>query len=133
MATAQVTIRGPFGFSDMLVGMRRYAAVVVVGMLAAALAVPSCGSPTPKAQGESCVASSECDVGLVCDFGQEPHVCAGMGTPPGIDAAEPEPDAPAEPIDGPTPQPDAPTPDAAEPDAPPPDAPEVDAPEVDAA
>ena len=37
-----------------------------------------CGSTSLKQAGESCVASSECDPGLLCDFGT--HSCAGMST-----------------------------------------------------
>ena len=40
----------------------------------------ACGGSDLKQSGESCIASSECDRGLVCDFGREPHVCATMAT-----------------------------------------------------
>ncbi len=65
-----------------------------------------------RAAGEECVASSQCQAGLACDFGQTPHVCAPNTTEP--------PDAGPLPIDGPpVPQPDAdPTVPDAEPVAP---------------
>jgi hypothetical protein len=65
-----------------------------------------------RAAGEECVASSQCQAGLVCDFGQTPHVCADMTTDP--------PDAGPVPIDGPPIDADPTAPDA-NPD-PPPDA-----------
>jgi hypothetical protein len=36
-----------------------------------------CGNRQLKAAGASCVATSECEEGLTCDFGQSPAVCAG--------------------------------------------------------
>jgi hypothetical protein len=106
--------------------MRR--SVLIAFVLAAA-----CGGTDPKQAGEECVASSECATGLVCDFGQNPAVCAGMGTPmpdanpdaPVPDADLTMPDAPAPPIDAPpidAPPIDAPPPDAETPDAMAPDA-----------
>ena len=82
-----------------------------------------------KASGEECVASSECEPGLVCDLGQSPAVCAGSTTrapdaePGAPDAPPAEVDAPPAPIDGPPapidgpPPPDAEVPDAEVPDA----------------
>ncbi len=117
-----------------------------------ALGVASCGGDFElKAAGEICVASSECGVGLTCDFGVEPPVCSGQQTPgeppdpgPGPDAAPPvdagdEPNMPdaasppdAAPLDA-APPIDAPPPDAAPPDAAPPDAAPPDAAPPDAA
>ncbi len=122
----------------------------------AALAVPvaSCADYTLKAQGEECFASSECEQGLLCDFGVSPHVCSPTQTdaspvdayvPPPPDA-EPQPDAPPHPdggdeidaaqdIDASSPPDAAPPADAAPPvDAEVPDAePEIDAEAPDAA
>jgi hypothetical protein len=72
----------------------------------------SCGGNDLKGNGEACSASSECDVGLVCDLGRDPHVCAGMGTPPpppGVDAPDIVDAGTDATIDAP--------PDAAQPDA----------------
>lgn len=64
--------------------------------------VTACADYTLKAQGEECFASSECEQGLLCDFGVTPHVCSPTQTdaspvdayvPPPPDAA-PQPDAP---------------------------------------
>ena len=85
-------------------------------LLATALAA-SCGNSVGyKAQGDSCVASSECGPGLVCDFGQTPPRCAGQATPrpdanpnapdanPNAPDANPQaPDANVPPIDSATP------------------------------
>ena len=75
------------------------------------LALAGCGSSTGSlTAGEACHASSECGPDLLCDFSQQPPVCAGQGPPP-ADAAV---------IDGrPIPTPDAKpgTPDARPPDA----------------
>ncbi|MCX5740956.1 MAG: hypothetical protein NT062_00490 [Proteobacteria bacterium] len=60
--------------------------------------VAACGSSSLKHAGESCVASSECDNGLLCDFGG--HVCANTGS---LDAFTPPPDGgpiDASPVDG---------------------------------
>jgi len=101
------------------------------------VAVAGCGGSDLKASGEPCVASSECGPGLVCDFGQQPAVCAPNATvppdgplvdaPPPPDGPPPDglvPDAPPPPPDAPPPPPDAPPPVDAPPppvDAPPPD------------
>ncbi|MBP6632811.1 MAG: hypothetical protein KBG28_14245 [Kofleriaceae bacterium] len=80
------------------------------------LAAASCGGPSLKAAGEQCSGSSECELGLVCDFGQSPAVCASNTTVP--DAAPPRPDAdPAAPDAGIDAAPGAPDarPDAARP------------------
>ena len=51
-------------------------------------AVSACGGTSLKAAGEKCVASSECDQGLLCDLAQPTPVCAGSGaTQPTVDAA----------------------------------------------
>jgi len=97
----------------------------------------ACGGSSAKQAGETCVASSECGDGLVCDFGQTPAVCASMGT---IDAAELDADPSlidaaeldAAQTDGPAPI-DARVIDGATPiDAPMIDAPMIDAPLIDA-
>lgn len=103
--------------------------IVALSSLVVAL-LAGCGEPAARLAGQTCVGTSECAAGLVCDFGQDPPVCAsqGSGTPtidaaPGaIDAAgivadaEPgAPDAPPAPIDAAVP--DAAVPDAAVPDA----------------
>ncbi len=58
----------------------------MVGRLATVLAmalalgpglVSGCADPELKAAGQPCVASSECQAGLVCDLGGSPPVCAG--------------------------------------------------------
>jgi hypothetical protein len=54
------------------------ACLLVVGAI-------GCGGTSAKQIGEPCVASSQCDLGLVCDFGQTPHVCAMTNS---TDAAE---------------------------------------------
>jgi hypothetical protein len=105
----------------------------------------ACSTTELKAEGEPCYASSECDVGLTCDFGSDPPVCRGQQTGPGPvapdggpapdanpgmvpdaggqppDAGAPPPDAAPLPPDAALPPPDAapPPPDAA---PPPPDA-----------
>ena len=73
------------------------------------IALASCGSPALKKVGETCSASSECDNGLLCDFGKSPSVCANKGS---IDAAVMQPDA-ARKFDAPM-MADAPPADAAE-------------------
>ena len=93
-------------------------------LLAVALAIAACGGADLKRSGESCSASSECDRGLVCDFGREPHVCASTSTQQ--EDAGPSDDADVVVIDGgPDARLDAP-PDGRVIDAPPLDAP-VDA------
>jgi len=52
--------------------------VMAAALLAAAAS--ACSGSALKAAGEPCVASSECEQGLACDFGQDPPVCAGMTT-----------------------------------------------------
>ncbi len=49
-------------------------------LLALAAAGAGCKGSSLKGAGEECVASSECQAGLLCDFGQNPPVCAGEGT-----------------------------------------------------
>jgi hypothetical protein len=100
--------------------VRRWAAVLIT-LAATGLIAVACGGGSSKAAGEACVSSTECDVGLVCDFGQNPPICATMSTT--------RPDAPEEEEDDAGIDPDAPD---ARPDAPPdapPDA-EVDAPDA---
>jgi hypothetical protein len=48
-----------------------------------------CGNRQPKAAGAPCVATSECEEGLTCDFGQSPAVCAGNQSGGDGDAAVP--------------------------------------------
>jgi hypothetical protein len=106
--------------------------------------ITACSTTDLKAEGEPCFASSECDVGLTCDFGSDPPVCRSQQSgPPGSgpdagpapdaspgtlpdaggppDAGAPPPDAGPVPPDAALPPPDAtaPPPDAA---LPPPDA-----------
>ncbi|HET6479553.1 MAG TPA: hypothetical protein VFG35_05835 [Actinoplanes sp.] len=50
----------------------------------------ACSATDLKAAGEPCFASSECDVGLTCDFGSDPPVCRTQQTPP---SGGPVPDA----------------------------------------
>lgn len=89
----------------------------------------ACSGDSLKAEGEECVASSECAAGLTCDFGASPPVCRPNQTLP--DAAAPAPDAPPGTPDA-APAPDAPgAPDAAAPDAP--GAPDAAAPDAPAA
>jgi hypothetical protein len=92
--------------------MRRV--VLAIGVLFAIAIGVACGSVGLKAAGEGCTTSSECETGLVCDLGADPHVCAEMGHAPAVVDAPPEVDAP--PVDAPAV-----------------DAPPVDAPPVDAA
>jgi hypothetical protein len=96
--------------------LRRWTAVLVTLATAGVVAV-ACGGGGVKALGEACVSSTECDLGLVCDFGQDPAVCATNSTI--------QPDAPEEETDAPVDPPDAPeVPIDAPPDAPP-DAPDA--------
>ena len=64
--------------------------LAIVVPVAIAIGVACGGGTGLKQAGDTCSASSECDEGLVCDLGADPHVCAGMGTPP----PPPEVDAP---------------------------------------
>lgn len=50
------------------------------GAVALSLALAACTGGSLKPAGETCTASSECDVGLLCDTGVTPHVCAATGT-----------------------------------------------------
>ncbi len=93
--------------------------------------VVGCGGGSLKQAGEQCVSSSECDVGLVCDLGVTPHVCASTISVDAreLDAADVDADpTDAAAIDGPRPI-DAPTPIDGPTAV---DAPAVDAPAVDA-
>ncbi len=101
------------------------------------LVVVACGGSDLKAEGEECIASSECATGLTCDFGATPPVCRPTQTPvpdaavrtidasgPVIDAdplapdaAPGAPDAPPLPIDAAPLPPDAAPPDGAAVDA----------------
>lgn len=92
--------------------------------------VAGCGGGSLKQLGEECVASSECDVGLVCNLGVAPHVCAATTS---VDAHELDAaDVDADPTDAAAI--DAATTDGPRPiDAPPAiDAPAIDAPDIDA-
>lgn len=58
------------------------------GLLLAVFAVSvlgGCGTPALKKNGEACVASSECDKGLLCDTSS--NTCQGMGQIGNVDAA----------------------------------------------
>jgi len=87
------------------------------------LGLGACGGSPNLAAGQACHASSECGPGLLCDFSQNPPVCAMEGPPPADAAPDANPNAPdaAPTPDAATPTPDAPVPDAAI-DAAPPDA-----------
>jgi hypothetical protein len=79
------------------------------------MALAGCGDRPVKSQGEVCFASTECDEGLVCDFGADPAVCSGMGSGGGQADAAPGPV-----VDGAPDAIDAGIPDATPFDAPPP-------------
>jgi hypothetical protein len=89
---------------------------VITFAFALALGLGCGGGGSLKKSGETCVGSSECDVGLICDLARTPGVCANMGS---IDGAIP---ADAARIDA-KPRDAAPAVDAAV-DAPPVDAPD---------
>lgn len=44
--------------------------------------IGACGSDANLAQGSTCSSSDECGPGLLCDFGQMPHVCSPTSTAP---------------------------------------------------
>jgi hypothetical protein len=67
--------------------LRRWAAIYII----AAGAIVACSGGGLKGAGESCVASSECASGLICDFGHSPAQCAATSTV--LPDAPPEPDA----------------------------------------
>ena len=50
---------------------------IVLALAFGAGLVTGCADPELKAAGQPCVASSECEAGLVCDLGGSPPVCAG--------------------------------------------------------
>ena len=77
----------------------RTALAALVLMVAA-----GCGNRQLKAAGAPCVATSECEEGLTCDFGQSPAVCAG-GQSGGGDAAVVPLDGNQVPSDGAPPPP----------------------------
>lgn len=98
--------------------MRRLTGVLVVVMLA------GCGGADKFQAGEECVATSQCASGLICDYGQTPHVCATEGTDipdaaPGAPDGAPAPDSTPGAPDANPPPPDA---NPVVPDAGPPDA-----------
>jgi hypothetical protein len=62
-------------------------------LLVAGIALASCSGRSLKGAGSGCNATSECEEGLTCDFGQDPPVCAMSQT--GGDG-----DIDASPIDG---------------------------------
>src|SRR5262245_58462637 len=125
--------------------MRRLRVVRLAALLISfgsiAVLVWACNGTTGSLNaGEVCHSSSECGMGLVCDFNQSPAVCAGNLTvlpdamevpdaPPGTPDAPPVPDAPPGTPDA---RPDAPPmpPDAALPDAPPPPPPDAALPDA---
>jgi len=63
----------------------------------AVFASASCSDYSLKAEGQECYAASECEQGLLCDFGVSPPVCSPTQTDASvIDAYVPVPDAPPE-------------------------------------
>lgn len=71
--------------------MRATSVVAVLAVLAVLGATfGACGGGALKRAGDECVASSECEPGLLCDFGSSPRVCAPTST----DAPPVQPDAP---------------------------------------
>jgi hypothetical protein len=60
--------------------MRRSLRCLVGAWLAVALG--ACSSDAPLGAGQTCTASGECAAGLLCDFTQTPHVCAGSQSLP---------------------------------------------------
>ena len=71
-------------------------------LMVALVGLAGCSDRPVKSEGEECFASSECDTGLLCDFGVDPAVCRSMGSGPG-----PQPDAGGPVADGAPGQPDA--------------------------
>lgn len=65
------------------------------------LGLAACSQRSLKAAGSECVATSQCQEGLTCDFGADPPVCADSQSGGHPDAAvvtpdgQPTPDAPA--------------------------------------
>jgi hypothetical protein len=53
--------------------MRRFIALIAAVVASAAL--QACDSPL-AGEGQPCATSEECVPGLLCDFGQTPHVCS---------------------------------------------------------
>ncbi len=109
--------------------LTRPASLAFATLLALALA-PACGADELASEGEECVAASQCDFGLVCDFAAEPPVCAPSQSlePPAPDA-DVDVDAGPDQLDGGAGDdeldaelPDAEVPDAEVPDAEVPDA-----------
>ncbi|MEZ4366994.1 MAG: hypothetical protein R2939_11990 [Kofleriaceae bacterium] len=96
--------------------------LVAAAALALVAGAAGCGERTLKAAGEPCSGSSECAVGLLCDFGQAEPVCAGNSTLPDAQPARVDAD-PMSPDGAPDARPDA-MPDAM-PDAAPDAAPDA--------
>ena len=48
-------------------------------LIALVLLAAACGS-APFPAGHTCTSSAECANGLLCDYGQMPHVCAGSSS-----------------------------------------------------
>lgn len=83
------------------------------------LASSACTETSLLGEGAECVASSQCQTGLICDLAAEPSVCTTEGSaPPQVDAAAPVIDG-GPVVDAAPSQPDAAPPpiDAAVPDA----------------
>jgi len=79
------------------------------------MAMVACGGSSGlKAEVEECVASSECDVGLTCNFRETPAVCRTMQTP--LPDATPLPPSDADP-NAPDADPDTPDANLSTPDA----------------
>lgn len=74
---------------------------ILVAALALLAIAAGCNTRDLKASGAPCTATSECQEGLTCDFGQDPPTCASNqsgGDGDGDDDAAPI-DAPPGPID----------------------------------
>jgi hypothetical protein len=57
--------------------MRRlFLSVAIVALGVGALGLAGCSKRSLKAAGAECNATSECEEGLTCDFGQDPPVCS---------------------------------------------------------
>ena len=51
-------------------------------LVLALLLLGACGSDSNLGAGATCSSSDECGPGLLCDFGQKPHVCSPTSTAP---------------------------------------------------
>jgi len=77
--TARRISGGPSSFRAIIDRMKAAIACTVL-----AFVVSCSGVESLKASGERCVASSECEAGLLCDLSQTPPVCAGSGSTPQV-------------------------------------------------